>query len=131
MTQFAFLQREWPMVFAAASKAEGAAQTAGQLQALQQQLHAKDESLAALLADKSALDEELNQIEFVNLIVDHLAEHGIMEPARLYESPFTDVATHGPDALFTPVELDELIKNLSMVKASAVAIAQGGREPRL
>ncbi len=131
MTQFAFLQREWPMVFAAASKAEGAAQTAGQLQARQQPLRAKDESLAALLADKSALDEELNQIEFVNLIVDHLAEHGIMEPARLYESPFTDVATHGPDALFTPVELDELIKNLSMVKASAVAIAQGGREPRL
>ena len=26
-----------------------------------------------------------NQLEFVNLIVDHLTEHGVMEPARLYE----------------------------------------------
>jgi type I restriction enzyme R subunit len=42
--------------------AQVAAQTAEQLQALQQQLHARDESLAALLADKSALDEELQRL---------------------------------------------------------------------
>jgi type I restriction enzyme R subunit len=70
-----------------------------------------------------------NQLEFVNLIVDHLAEHGIVEPARLYESPFTDVTPHGPDALFTSVELDELMRSLNMVQASAVANVQGRREP--
>ena len=32
-----------------------------------------------------------SQIEFVNLIVDHLTEHGVMGAALLYESPFTDV----------------------------------------
>jgi type I site-specific restriction endonuclease len=32
-----------------------------------------------------------NQIEFVNLIVDHLTEHGVMPAALLYESPFTDI----------------------------------------
>ena len=32
-----------------------------------------------------------NQIEFVNLIVDHLTERGVIEAARLYESPFTDI----------------------------------------
>lgn len=26
-----------------------------------------------------------NQLEFINLIVDHLTEHGVMDPARLYE----------------------------------------------
>ena len=53
------------LVFNAAAlphPAKVAAQTAEQLQALQQQLHAKDESLAALLADKSALDEELKRL---------------------------------------------------------------------
>ncbi len=42
--------------------AKVAAQNAEQLQALQQQLHAKDESLAALLTGKSALDEELQRL---------------------------------------------------------------------
>ncbi|HEU0278074.1 MAG TPA: hypothetical protein VFQ95_09665 [Rhodanobacteraceae bacterium] len=39
-----------------------AAQTAEQLQKLQEQLHAKDESLSALPADKSSLDEELQRL---------------------------------------------------------------------
>ena len=38
-----------------------------------------------------------NQIEFVNLIVDHLTEHGVMGAAPLYESPFTDITPRGPD----------------------------------
>ena len=33
-----------------------------------------------------------NQIEFVNLIVDHLTEHGVMTAELLYASPFTDIA---------------------------------------
>jgi len=47
-----------------------------------------------------------NQLEFINLIVDHLTEHGVMEPARLCESPFTDLTAQGPDGLFRPAELD-------------------------
>lgn len=31
-----------------------------------------------------------NQIEFVNLIVDHLTQHGVMDPSLRYGSPFTD-----------------------------------------
>ncbi len=34
-----------------------------------------------------------NQLDFVNLVVDPLTEHGVMEPAGLYESPFTDLTT--------------------------------------
>jgi type I restriction enzyme, R subunit len=62
-----------------------------------------------------------NQLEFVNLIVDHLTEHGVMEPARLYESPFTDLMPHGPDGLFAPAEVDALMGVLETVRTSAVA----------
>jgi type I restriction enzyme R subunit len=62
-----------------------------------------------------------NQIEFVNLIVDHLTEHGVMDAARLYESPFTDLSPRGPDDLFKPAELDELVRSLDAVRAAALA----------
>ena len=62
-----------------------------------------------------------NQLEFVNLIIDHLAEHGIVELATLYESPFTDVTPRGPDGLFVPSEMDALLQTLQAVRASAIA----------
>lgn len=62
-----------------------------------------------------------NQLEFVNLIVDHLTEHGSVDAARLYESPFTDLAPHGPDRLFGTTDLDELLQTLHAVRATAVA----------
>jgi len=62
-----------------------------------------------------------NQLEFVNLIVDHLTVHGIVEAARLYESPFTDLTPHGPDGLFKTAEVDELLRVLQQVCAAAAA----------
>lgn len=62
-----------------------------------------------------------NQLEFVNLIVDHLTEHGVVEPSRLYESPFTDLTPRGPDGLFSSTQLDELIRALEAVRATAMA----------
>lgn len=75
-------------------------------------------SPAGFLAGKSLA---ANQIEFINLIVNHLTEHGVMEPARLYESPFADLSPRGPDGLFIPSELDELIRSLEAVRTTAVA----------
>jgi type I restriction enzyme R subunit len=62
-----------------------------------------------------------NQIEFVSLIVDHLTEHGLMEAALLYESPFTDLTPRGPDGIFTSGQVDELISVLHGVRAMALS----------
>ena len=63
-----------------------------------------------------------SQIEFVNLIVDHLTEHGVMGAALLYESPFTDVTPRGPDGLFTSPQLDELVAVLKRLKGEGKRI---------
>ena len=42
-----------------------------------------------------------------------------MEPARLYESPFTDICPTGPDSIFTSVQLDALIGIIEGVTAAA------------
>ncbi|MCX7279049.1 MAG: DEAD/DEAH box helicase family protein [Burkholderiales bacterium] len=62
-----------------------------------------------------------NQLEFVNLVVTHLTERGVMEPGLLYEPPFTSYAPQGPDALFTSAQVDELFGVLDHVKATALA----------
>ena len=62
-----------------------------------------------------------NQIEFTNLIVNHLTEHGVMEAAMLYESPFTDVTPHGPEGVFSSSQVDRLLEALNAVRANAVA----------
>jgi type I restriction enzyme R subunit len=62
-----------------------------------------------------------NQLEFVDLIVNDLTERGYMEPARLYESPFTDLAPQGPDGLFQPADVTDIMRALEAVKATAVA----------
>jgi type I restriction enzyme R subunit len=62
-----------------------------------------------------------NQIEFVNLIVDHLTEHGTMKPEVLYESPFTDLNPQGPEGVFNTSQVDELVAALEAVRRRAAA----------
>ena len=62
-----------------------------------------------------------NQIEFVSLIVNHLTEHGLMEAARLYESPFTDLSPRGPEGLFSETQVDVLVQLLDRLRSSALA----------
>lgn len=62
-----------------------------------------------------------NQLEFVNLIVDHLTEHGAMKAGLLYESPFTDLNPKGPEGIFEPIQIDKLIDALSQIESHALA----------
>jgi type I restriction enzyme R subunit len=80
------------------------------------------EAAKAVLAD-FLVDKTLgaNQIEFVNLIIDHLTERGVLLPAALYESPFTDVSPTGPDAIFKFEQVEKLFGALHAVTASAAA----------
>jgi type I restriction enzyme R subunit len=79
---------------------------------------AAKEAMAGFLNGKSL---GANQIEFVNLIVDHLTEHGVMDAAMLYESPFTDLTPHGPDGLFSSAQVDELLAAIERVRQTAIA----------
>ncbi len=79
---------------------------------------AAKEAMASFTADKHL---SANQLEFINLIVDHLTEHGVVETARLYESPFTDLTPRGPDGLFSAGEVDALVASLEAVRTRAIA----------
>lgn len=74
-------------------------------------------SLATFISGKTLI---ANQIEFINLIINHLTEHGTIDTALLYESPFTDITPYGPDGLFTSAQVDELIGVLEQITATAL-----------
>jgi type I restriction enzyme R subunit len=62
-----------------------------------------------------------NQIEFVDMVINHLTTYGAMDPDLLYESPFTDIAPKGPEALFSSVEIDELVMTIHEFYETALA----------
>ena len=57
----------------------------------------------------------------MNLIVNHLTEHGVMSAALLYESPFTDLTPQGPDGVFSTAQVDALLTILDRVREAALA----------
>lgn len=61
----------------------------------------------------------VDQIRFVNLIIDELTANGVMEPGRLFESPYTDTASAGVDAFFVEDEVDVIVEILHQVRDHA------------
>jgi EcoEI R protein C-terminal len=59
---------------------------------------AAKQALAGLVSGRTL---SANQIEFIDLIIDYLTDRGVMDPRRLYESPFTErergVHSHGSE----------------------------------
>jgi type I restriction enzyme R subunit len=60
------------------------------------------------------------QLDFVNLIVDHLTQCGWMRPEQLYSSPFTDEFSAGPNGVFTENgTIKSLISTLTAIRENA------------
>ena len=62
-----------------------------------------------------------SQVEFIDLIVQYLTENGVMDVGRLYDSPFTDINQQGPEAVFLPIKVTEIVRVLDEIKERAVS----------
>ena len=81
----------------------------------------RDAAKAAFAGFLQGRNPSVNQIEFINLIIDHLTENGAMEPKRVYESPFTDFDDQGVGGLFPQAEVLQIVNVLNDVKLRAAA----------
>jgi len=61
------------------------------------------------------------QIELINMIIEHLTDQGMMDPALLYEPPFTDIAPTGPERVFDEARVARLFSKIQAINDSAVA----------
>lgn len=77
---------------------------------------------AAKRAFAKFLDDKryrVNQIRFVEMVIDYLTEHGTVEERRVYESPFISVAPEGPDAIFVSDDVDEFFEIVKHLRNTA------------
>jgi type I restriction enzyme R subunit len=80
--------------------------------------NAAKELFADFLADGT---HTATQIRFINEILDELTSRGVMDPARLYDPPFSDLAPTGPEDLFSEEEVDRICHLLDLIHARATA----------
>ena len=60
-----------------------------------------------------------HQLRFLALLKGHVATYGSIDIEKLYESPFTDINSAGPDGVFPEAQVDDLIELiLSLNKAA-------------
>lgn len=81
----------------------------------------RDAAKAALAGFIGSRNLNANQIEFVNLVIEHLTEQGAMDPRRLYESPFTDFDAMGVNGLFRQGDVQVLVTALAELRRRAAA----------
>jgi type I restriction enzyme R subunit len=62
-----------------------------------------------------------NQIEFINVIIDHLTDQGYMENSLLYGSPYIDFSPRGVDGLFASDQVTAIFSILDGIRQTAAA----------
>ena len=75
----------------------------------------------AALGDLCQINIGRTQIRFINEILDELTSRGVLDPARLYDPPFSDLAPTGPEGLFSEAEVDNICQLLDLVTTRAMA----------
>ena len=58
---------------------------------------------------------------FINAFIEELTKNGVMEESRLYQAPFTDLASSGPEKLFEENKIDILFDKINEIKKRAIA----------
>jgi type I restriction enzyme R subunit len=79
---------------------------------------AAKQAFAAFLSEKTL---SADQIEFVDLIIDHLTDRGTMDAALLYESPFTDLNPLGVQGVLGKDSAAKVIDILGDIRRRAAA----------
>jgi type I restriction enzyme R subunit len=62
-----------------------------------------------------------SQIEFIQVLIDNLTSTGVVDPARLYEAPYTRLSGRGVEGVFREPDVVQLIEVLEEVRLRAVA----------
>lgn len=62
-----------------------------------------------------------NQLEFVNMLIEHLTARGAIDPGLLYASPFTDIDPQGVSGVFSDVDARRIVDILETVRNNAAA----------
>lgn len=63
-----------------------------------------------------------NQQQFISMIIEELTRSGVVQPERLFESPFTDVAPSGFEALFGTGGANQITEILDKIRRSAAEL---------
>lgn len=61
-----------------------------------------------------------NQQKFIELLIDHFTQEGVIDPAQLYEPPYTRLHLQGPDGLFGEEDCSMLVSIVRRVNENAV-----------
>jgi type I restriction enzyme R subunit len=62
-----------------------------------------------------------NQLEFLDLVIDHLTARGVMDPKLLYEAPFTDFDRNGVEGVFEQADVVRLVQILREIEPGFAA----------
>ena len=57
-----------------------------------------------------------DQLEFLDLVIDHLTARGVMDPKLLYEAPFTDFDSKGVEGVFEHADVVRLVRILREIE---------------
>lgn len=77
---------------------------------------AVSDAFSEFLSDQAA---SADQIEFIDMVIEHLTEKGVMDPGLLYESPFIDIAPSGPEQVFAMEKARRLVEVIEGLNESA------------
>lgn len=59
------------------------------------------------------------QHDFTALVVEHLTRNGGMDPGLLYQPPFTELASGGPESLFPVTQVTKLFEVIDTIRLNA------------